>query len=56
MVTVTTWLRLALDSSVLKKSSCTTAMVRKMNGIQKFLKAPQKRQHQIIIKIVQFPF
>lgn len=50
MVTVTTWLRLGTDSSVLKKSSCTTSMIRKMNAFQKFLKAPQKRQHQIIIK------
>lgn len=56
MVTVTTWLRLALDSTVLKKSSCTTSMIRKMYGIQKFLKAPQKRQYQMIIKIVQFAF
>lgn len=40
MVTVTTWLRLGLDSSVLKKSSCTTSIIRKMNAFQKFLKAP----------------
>lgn len=52
MVTVTTSLRLGLDSVVLKKSSRTTLTIRKINAFQKFLKEPQKKQHQIIIKNV----